>query len=42
MYIKQVIIQGFKTYKDRTVIEPFSPHVNIILGKNGAGKVCTT
>lgn len=38
MYIKQLIIQGFKTYKDRTVIDEFSSHVNIVLGKNGAGK----
>ena len=41
MHIKQLIIQGFKTYKDRTVIDEFSPQLNIVLGKNGAGKVCT-
>ena len=26
----QVIIQGFRSYKDQTVIEPFSPKHNVI------------
>lgn len=38
MYIKQIIIQGFKSYKDQTVMEPFSPKVNVIVGRNGSGK----
>ncbi|KAF5655869.1 structural maintenance-chromosome 3 (chondroitin sulfate proteoglycan 6) [Fusarium sp. NRRL 25303] len=38
MYIKQIIIQGFKSYKDQTVIEPFSPKTNVIVGRNGSGK----
>ncbi|KAF2725279.1 structural maintenance of chromosome protein 3 [Polychaeton citri CBS 116435] len=38
MHIKQIIIQGFKSYKDQTVIEPFSPHHNVIVGRNGSGK----
>ncbi|KAI5289915.1 Structural maintenance of chromosomes protein 3 [Ascosphaera aggregata] len=38
MYVKQIIIQGFKSYKDQTVIEPFSPHHNVIVGRNGSGK----
>lgn len=38
MYVKQVIIQGFKSYKDQTVIEPFSPKHNVIVGRNGSGK----
>ncbi|CAF9910840.1 MAG: hypothetical protein GOMPHAMPRED_007201 [Gomphillus americanus] len=38
MYIKQIIIQGFKSYKDQTVIEPFSPKHNVIVGHNGSGK----
>ncbi|KAL8708882.1 MAG: hypothetical protein Q9220_006338 [cf. Caloplaca sp. 1 TL-2023] len=38
MYIKQIIIQGFKSYKDQTVIEPFSPRHNVIVGRNGSGK----
>jgi len=38
MFIKQIIIQGFKSYKDQTVIEPFSPKHNVIVGRNGSGK----
>lgn len=38
MYIKQVIIQGFRSYRDQTVIEPFSPKHNVIIGRNGSGK----
>ncbi|KAI9669589.1 MAG: Structural maintenance of chromosomes protein 3 [Caeruleum heppii] len=38
MYIKQIIIQGFKSYKEQTVIEPFSPGHNVIVGRNGSGK----
>ncbi|CAO3632520.1 unnamed protein product [Mucor fragilis] len=38
MYIQQVIIQGFKSYKDQTVIDPFSPKHNVIVGRNGSGK----
>ncbi|KAI0229060.1 Structural maintenance of chromosomes protein 3 [Massospora cicadina] len=38
MYIKQIIIQGFKSYKDPTVVEPFSPNHNVIVGRNGSGK----
>ena len=38
MYIKQVIIEGFRSYREQTVIEPFSPHHNVIVGRNGCGK----
>ncbi|CAJ0751951.1 750_t:CDS:10 [Entrophospora sp. SA101] len=38
MHIKQIIIQGFKSYKDQTVIEPFSPRHNVVVGRNGSGK----
>ncbi|KAL8313911.1 hypothetical protein RB593_007845 [Gaeumannomyces tritici] len=38
MFIKQIIIQGFKSYKEQTVIEPFSPGTNVIVGRNGSGK----
>ncbi|ODM20685.1 Chromosome segregation protein sudA [Aspergillus cristatus] len=38
MYVKQIIIQGFKSYKDQTIIEPFSPKHNVIVGRNGSGK----
>ncbi|KAJ3215740.1 Structural maintenance of chromosomes protein 3 [Dinochytrium kinnereticum] len=30
MYIKQIIIQGFKSYKEQTSIEPFSSKHNVI------------
>ncbi|XP_013420555.1 structural maintenance of chromosomes protein 3 [Lingula anatina] len=38
MYIKQVIIQGFRSYRDQTIVEPFSPKHNVIVGRNGSGK----
>jgi hypothetical protein len=39
MHIKQLTIEGFKTYKNLTVLDPFDPKVNVIMGKNGSGKV---
>jgi hypothetical protein len=30
MYIKQVIIEGFRSYREQTIIEPFSPKHNVI------------
>uniref|UniRef100_A0A6G1S406 Structural maintenance of chromosomes protein n=1 Tax=Aceria tosichella TaxID=561515 RepID=A0A6G1S406_9ACAR len=38
MYIKQLIIQGFKSYRDQIAVEPFSPKHNVIVGRNGSGK----
>uniref|UniRef100_A0A6A7FP57 Structural maintenance of chromosomes protein 3 n=1 Tax=Hirondellea gigas TaxID=1518452 RepID=A0A6A7FP57_9CRUS len=38
MYIKQIIIQGFKSYREQTVIEPFDPRHNVVVGRNGSGK----
>lgn len=38
MYIKQLTIHGFKSYRDQTVFGPFSPETNIIVGRNGSGK----
>ncbi|QSL65683.1 hypothetical protein MERGE_002996 [Pneumocystis wakefieldiae] len=38
MFIKQITIQGFKSYKDQTITEVFSPRYNVIVGKNGSGK----
>eukprot|EP00051_Salpingoeca_urceolata_P020051 m.297760 g.297760 ORF g.297760 m.297760 type:complete len:1218 (-) comp19533_c0_seq1:144-3797(-) len=38
MYIKQVTIEGFKSYKDQTIVDPFSPRHNAIVGRNGSGK----
>ncbi|CAI2172186.1 19502_t:CDS:10 [Funneliformis geosporum] len=38
MHIKQIIIQGFKSYKEQIIIEPFSPRHNVVVGRNGSGK----
>ncbi|KAK9456302.1 RecF/RecN/SMC [Dipodascopsis uninucleata] len=38
MHIKQLVIQGFKSYKDQIVTDPFSPKHNVIVGRNGSGK----
>ncbi|OLL26315.1 Chromosome segregation protein sudA [Neolecta irregularis DAH-3] len=38
MHIKQIVIQGFKSYKDQTIIDPFSPKHNVVVGGNGSGK----
>ncbi|KAK9897698.1 RecF/RecN/SMC protein [Cystobasidium minutum MCA 4210] len=38
MHIKKLTIQGFKTYRDVVAVDPFSEKVNIVVGRNGAGK----
>ncbi|PNS21829.1 hypothetical protein CAC42_427 [Sphaceloma murrayae] len=38
MFIKQLSIQGFKSYKQQTNVEPFSPKHNVVVGRNGSGK----
>ncbi|OTF69407.1 structural maintenance of chromosomes protein 3-like protein, partial [Euroglyphus maynei] len=38
MFIKQVVISGFRSYREQTVVEPFSPGHNVIVGRNGSGK----
>ncbi|XP_077991930.1 structural maintenance of chromosomes protein 3-like [Glandiceps talaboti] len=38
MYIKQVTIQGFRSYRDQTEVDPFSSKHNVIVGRNGSGK----
>ncbi|SCW04431.1 LAFE_0H13366g1_1 [Lachancea fermentati] len=38
MYLKSVTIQGFKTYKNTTIVENFSPRFNVVVGSNGSGK----
>jgi structural maintenance of chromosome 3 (chondroitin sulfate proteoglycan 6) len=30
MHIKQVIISGFRSYKDQLDLDPFSPHHNVV------------
>lgn len=36
--IFQIIIQGFKSYKDQTIVEPFDKRHNVVVGRNGSGK----
>ncbi|XP_063943501.1 structural maintenance of chromosomes protein 3-like [Daucus carota subsp. sativus] len=38
MHIKQVIIEGFKSYREQVATEPFSSKVNCVVGANGSGK----
>lgn len=38
MYIREIVLDGFKTYSQRTVIEGFDAHFNAITGMNGSGK----
>ncbi|CAM8937744.1 unnamed protein product [Rhodiola kirilowii] len=38
MHIKQVIIEGFKSYREEIATEPFSPKINCVVGANGSGK----
>ncbi|GLC40305.1 hypothetical protein PLESTB_001807200 [Pleodorina starrii] len=38
MHIKQVLIEGFKSYKDQTHTEEFDPKINVVVGANGSGK----
>uniref|UniRef100_G1KRH8 Structural maintenance of chromosomes protein n=1 Tax=Anolis carolinensis TaxID=28377 RepID=G1KRH8_ANOCA len=38
MCLFQVIIQGFRSYRDQTIVDPFSSKHNVIVGRNGSGK----
>ncbi|XP_033121328.1 structural maintenance of chromosomes protein 2-like [Anneissia japonica] len=38
MYIKEVILDGFKSYAQRTEVKGFDPLFNAITGLNGSGK----
>lgn len=38
MHIKNIVIQGFKTYKNTTIIDELSPNLNVVVGRNGSGK----
>lgn len=38
MYILQVVIDGFKSYAQRTTVSGFDPQFNAITGLNGSGK----
>ena len=34
----QVVICGFRSYRNEVVVEPFHPHHNCVVGRNGSGK----
>mmetsp|Transcript_25105 Transcript_25105/g.59524 ORF Transcript_25105/g.59524 Transcript_25105/m.59524 type:complete len:1178 (-) Transcript_25105:240-3773(-) len=38
MYVQEIIIDGFKSYAKRTVVDGFDPMFNAITGLNGSGK----
>jgi hypothetical protein len=38
MYIKSIVIDGFKSYAQRTEVNGFDPMFNAITGLNGSGK----
>ncbi|KAK4764266.1 hypothetical protein SAY87_013704 [Trapa incisa] len=38
MYIKEICLEGFKSYATRTVVPGFHPFFNAITGLNGSGK----
>ena len=38
MYIKSMVIDGFKSYAQRTEVNGFDPLFNAITGLNGSGK----
>lgn len=38
MYIKNIEVEGFKSYAQKTMIGPFDAHFNAITGLNGSGK----
>lgn len=38
MHIKSIILEGFKSYAERTEINGFDPLFNAITGLNGSGK----
>ncbi len=38
MFVKEIIIEGFKSYAQSTTVHQFDPHFNAITGLNGSGK----
>nr|CAD1829533.1 unnamed protein product [Ananas comosus var. bracteatus] len=38
MYVKEICLEGFKSYAKRTVVSGFDPFFNAITGLNGSGK----
>uniref|UniRef100_A0AC35THX2 Structural maintenance of chromosomes protein n=1 Tax=Rhabditophanes sp. KR3021 TaxID=114890 RepID=A0AC35THX2_9BILA len=38
MFIKEIWIQNFRSYKDKTIIDDLSRKHNVVVGRNGSGK----
>jgi structural maintenance of chromosome 2 len=38
MYIEEIVVDGFKSYAQRTAVPNFDPFFNAITGLNGSGK----
>ena len=38
MYIKEITLDGFKSYAQRVAVPGFDPQFNAITGLNGSGK----
>ncbi|KAI0987095.1 hypothetical protein GJ496_011326 [Pomphorhynchus laevis] len=38
MFLKEIILEGFKSYSSRTILSGFDRHFNAITGLNGSGK----
>ena len=38
MFIEEIVVDGFKSYAQRTVVPSFDPFFNAITGLNGSGK----
>lgn len=38
MYIRSIVLEGFKSYAQRTEVNDFDPLFNAITGLNGSGK----
>ena len=38
MFIKEVVVDGFKSYAQKTTVPSFDPYFNAITGLNGSGK----
>ena len=38
MHISKVILEGFKSYGERTVVGPLHQGHNVVVGRNGSGK----
>jgi len=38
MHIREIVLDGFKSYAVRTVLGPFDSHFNAITGLNSSGK----